>query len=564
MRNDKEFKAKNRDESYVKDKRPDIQLGRHTKAEKQKPPLTPSKKNRMYRARQTENTAANSENTSAEAKIDISVSKTADNNAPVPADNTAQFTDRNIEPTETENISQDIQPDIPKAEPSYSSAAKKKKYRSKMYRMQKQTKGVNYNFAEQTQKSNDYDISEKAQENKTEFSKNTDIDFSESKAERDSNIPFDSVRDTKTETDKKTYSKKRQKLSFDKSDKTENAESASSADNTKSDTPKSDSGDTPFDRVNRHVEKYEKKAEKAKSKAEKAEQDLPHKRKIKRKRLYDEQNQKPKNRLQFEKEVRPQSDLYHRSPVKTGREALQHTALNKLHSKVAEVENENTGVKAAHQTEQKAESLARYSVRTAKYIDGQRKAAPYKKAARLKVKAEKAEIKAAYEKTLAENPSLKKSALKKFRQKQQIKKKYQKAKRTEQTAKQAKKAAQNAERAASRLAAFVWRHKAVFGVILAIVLLIAWLGTALSSCSVIGTNEKPGHFVKDATNGKDINFMVVEKSAALQYQKHIVSKVVTPEENQTSDGWKFFYRSYGLTDVYDNKVKGIYLHKSTT
>ena len=113
--------------------------------------------------------------------------------------------------------------------------------------------------------------------------------------------------------------------------------------------------------------------------------------------------------------------------------------------------------------------------------------APYKKAARLKVKAEKAEIKAAYEKMLAENPSLKKSALKKFRQKQQIKKKYQKTKRAEQTAKQAKKAAQNAERAASRLAAFIWRHKAVFGVILAIVLLIAWLGTALSSCSVIGT-----------------------------------------------------------------------------
>ena len=235
------------------------------------------------------------------------------------------------------------------------------------------------------------------------------------------------------------------------------------------------------------MSKFEKKAEKAKSKAEKAEQDLPHKKKIKRKRLYDEQKQKPKNRLQFEKEVKPQSDLYHRSPVKTGREALQHTALNKLHSKVAEVENENTGVEAAHQTGQKVESLARYSVRTAKYIDGQKKAAPYKKAARLKVKAEKAEIKAAYEKMLAENPSLKKSALKKFRQKQQIKKKYQKTKRAEQTAKQAKKTAQNAERAASRLAAFVWRHKAVFGVILAIVLLIAWLGTALSSCSVIGT-----------------------------------------------------------------------------
>ena len=221
MRNDKEFKSKNRDESYVKDKRPDIQLGRHTEGEKQKPPLTPSKKNRMYRARQTEN----SENISVEIKTDTVNAETKIDGVPVPADSTVQIPDRDIEPTETENISQDIQPDIPKAEPSYSSAANKKKYRSKMYRMQKQTKSVDYNFAEQTQKSDNYDISEKAQENKTEFSKNTDMDFSESKAERDSNIPFDSVRDKKSGTDKKPNSKKQQKLSFDKSDKTDNKSS---------------------------------------------------------------------------------------------------------------------------------------------------------------------------------------------------------------------------------------------------------------------------------------------------------------------------------------------------
>ena len=44
MRNDKEFKAKNRDESYVKDKRPDIQLGRHTEIEKQNRPLHSQRK----------------------------------------------------------------------------------------------------------------------------------------------------------------------------------------------------------------------------------------------------------------------------------------------------------------------------------------------------------------------------------------------------------------------------------------------------------------------------------------------------------------------------------------
>ena len=62
------------------------------------------------------------------------------------------------------------------------------------------------------------------------------------------------------------------------------------------------------------------------------------------------------------------------------------------------------------------------------------------------------------------------------------------------------------------------------------------------------------------TNGADINFMVIHKGAVMQYNKHIAPKVITPEANQTSDGWKFGYRKYGLADVYENKVAGIYLH----
>ena len=73
------------------------------------------------------------------------------------------------------------------------------------------------------------------------------------------------------------------------------------------------------------------------------------------------------------------------------------------------------------------------------------------------------------------------------------------------------------------------------------------------------SGEEAGGYAKAGT-GKDINFMIIEKGALLQYPKHKVNKVVTPEENQTSDGWKFFYREYGLADVYENKVAGIYLH----
>ena len=74
-----------------------------------------------------------------------------------------------------------------------------------------------------------------------------------------------------------------------------------------------------------------------------------------------------------------------------------------------------------------------------------------------------------------------------------------------------------------------------------------------------GANEKVGGFVK-ATTGKEINFMVIHKPALLQYPKHTVNKVISPDANQDSDGWLFFYRAYGLADVYENKVAGIYLH----
>ncbi len=74
-----------------------------------------------------------------------------------------------------------------------------------------------------------------------------------------------------------------------------------------------------------------------------------------------------------------------------------------------------------------------------------------------------------------------------------------------------------------------------------------------------GVNEKIGGYVKSAS-GKDINFLVIHKPAVIQYTKHTVSKVISPEDNQLGDAWKFPYRAYGLADAYENKVAGIYLH----
>lgn len=85
--------------------------------------------------------------------------------------------------------------------------------------------------------------------------------------------------------------------------------------------------------------------------------------------------------------------------------------------------------------------------------------------------------------------------------------------------------------------------------------------TAIDLLSGKDSENKGGY--KKSENGKELNFLIVEKSAILQYNKHIAPKVVSPEQNQNADAWKFGYRKYGLADVYENKTAGVYVsHKA--
>lgn len=74
--------------------------------------------------------------------------------------------------------------------------------------------------------------------------------------------------------------------------------------------------------------------------------------------------------------------------------------------------------------------------------------------------------------------------------------------------------------------------------------------------------EEAGHY-KKAEGGKDINFMIVEKSAVIKWDKHTASDVIPPENNPNSDGYISKYRKYGIVDAYANKRAGIYVsHKA--
>lgn len=87
--------------------------------------------------------------------------------------------------------------------------------------------------------------------------------------------------------------------------------------------------------------------------------------------------------------------------------------------------------------------------------------------------------------------------------------------------------------------------------------------TAIDMKDGTSSNETAGGYA-GATGGYKINFMIINRDAVIQLGKHTVNKVVSPEENQTDDGYMFFYRAYSIAETYENKVKGIYLNRDTT
>lgn len=78
-----------------------------------------------------------------------------------------------------------------------------------------------------------------------------------------------------------------------------------------------------------------------------------------------------------------------------------------------------------------------------------------------------------------------------------------------------------------------------------------------------GASSSAGGYA-EATGGVDINFMLLHPTAVLQATKLANLKIFTPDENQTTDGYKVQYRLYHEAFVYDNKVDGVYLHKATS
>lgn len=66
-----------------------------------------------------------------------------------------------------------------------------------------------------------------------------------------------------------------------------------------------------------------------------------------------------------------------------------------------------------------------------------------------------------------------------------------------------------------------------------------------------------------AAAGKAINFMVVEKSAVIKFDKHVASRVFSPDELESLDSYMMKYRKYGIVELFDNKLDGVYVSAAT-
>ncbi len=77
----------------------------------------------------------------------------------------------------------------------------------------------------------------------------------------------------------------------------------------------------------------------------------------------------------------------------------------------------------------------------------------------------------------------------------------------------------------------------------------------------VTAGQEAGGYAKDAT-GKDINFLMLHPASVIAVTKHATPRIFSPDVNQGADAWMLQYRIYHDLFVLDNKVNGIYLHKS--
>lgn len=78
------------------------------------------------------------------------------------------------------------------------------------------------------------------------------------------------------------------------------------------------------------------------------------------------------------------------------------------------------------------------------------------------------------------------------------------------------------------------------------------------------SGQESGGFVKNATTGRDINFMIVDKAAVFGIKKIAVPRVFDANTYQDAHATAYDFHLYHDMFVFNNKRNGIYLHNKTS
>ena len=241
---------------------------------------------------------------------------------------------------------------------------------------------------------------------------------------------------------------------------------------------------TEEERADPTLEKPIAKSEKAADRLEKAQAKIPQKTVKTKERTFDAETGKTKVRLHFEEvdKPKPSSKLTH-SIKKTP----QRAALSAVHKKISKDEQDNVGLEAAHSTEKAGE----FTVNRVQSAYHSHKLKPYRTLAKAEKKSIQADVNVLYTKSLRDNPQAASNPISRFQQKRAIKKQYiatrygKGAKTAQTTATTVKSAVKKGADTVSKSAAAIAKNPKVLFIILALLLLITVISSAVSSCSVI-------------------------------------------------------------------------------
>ena len=230
------------------------------------------------------------------------------------------------------------------------------------------------------------------------------------------------------------------------------------------------------------LERLERRAGKAAERTEKARKKLPYRKEYNLVRHFDETTGQVTYKLETRKVLKKQRG---KNLVYAAGERIAMEGNSYIHQKISEHEKENSGVEAAHKTEQTVENVAWKVVRHR----SDRNRRLRKRVSELEKKQFKAETKFRYEKFLEDNPEIKKKAFQKRMQKLRIKREYAKAAKksaeTKQAAGYAKKAAQSTTSIARKLQEFATKHAGTIATIGFFGLFLMVIAVGVSSCSMM-------------------------------------------------------------------------------